>query len=75
MASAARLRPPQIRRFSSFNQQAQRCFWACAAPQLIHDTQAEILRWLALLSRHFAAASLSVPLTAPPLASNGLHPV
>ena len=41
-----------------------RCFWAKAAADATHDTQAEILRWLSLLTRHFAAASLSVPLTA-----------
>ena len=38
------------------------CFWAKTSKPITHDTQAEILRWLSLLSRHFAAASLSIPL-------------
>ena len=40
------------------------CFWQTHAPSLTHDTQAEILRWLSLLCRHFAAASLALPLSA-----------
>ncbi len=40
-----------------------RCFWAASNRSITHDTQAELLRWLALLTRHFAAASLSLPLT------------
>lgn len=39
------------------------CFWAQGAPTITHDTQAELLRWISLLTRHFAAASLSVPLS------------
>ncbi len=39
-----------------------RCFWAGRNRDITHDTQAEILRWLSLLARHFAAASLSIPL-------------
>ena len=39
-----------------------RCFWARKRRDITHDTQAEILRWLSLLARHFAAASLSIPL-------------
>ena len=39
-----------------------RCFWARKDRDITHDTQAEILRWLSLLARHFAAASLSIPL-------------
>lgn len=40
-----------------------RCFWFANARKMTHDTQAELLRWLSLLCRHFAAASLSLPLT------------
>ena len=36
------------------------CFWASAT--LTADTQGTILRWLGTLCRHFAAASLAVPL-------------
>ena len=36
------------------------CFWAHAP--LTSDSQAALLRWLGTLCRHFAAASLSVPL-------------
>ena len=39
------------------------CFWAKAKKTITHDAQAEILRWLSFLSRHFAAASLSIPLS------------
>ena len=38
------------------------CFWAKKGKAITHDTQAEIMRWLSVLSRHFAAASLSIPL-------------
>ena len=40
----------------------QRCFWAQRASELTADTQAALLRWLGMLCRHFAAASLAVPL-------------
>ena len=36
------------------------CFWADA--RISADTQSAILRWLSTLCRHFAAASLAVPL-------------
>ena len=42
---------------------ASSCFWGRASASITHDTQAEIMRWLALLCRHFTAASLSLPLT------------
>ena len=38
------------------------CFWAKRGKEMHHDTQAEIMRWLSVLARHFACASLSVPL-------------
>jgi len=39
-----------------------RCFWAKSGLKITHDTQAEILRWLFVLARHYSAASLSIPL-------------
>ena len=36
------------------------CFWSSAT--ITADTQAAILKWLGILCRHFAAASLAVPL-------------
>jgi hypothetical protein len=38
------------------------CFWLRLGPGLTSDTQGAIIRWLGLLCRHFAAASLAVPL-------------
>ena len=38
------------------------CFWLRLGPGLTSDAQGAILRWLGLLCRHFAAASLAVPL-------------
>ena len=38
------------------------CFWVRQCFGMSSDTQQAILRWLGLLCRHFAAASLSVPL-------------
>ena len=46
--------PPPFRRL--------RCFWARSNKPITHDTQAEILRWLFLLAKHYAAATLSIPL-------------
>ncbi|CAM9225977.1 unnamed protein product, partial [Phaeothamnion confervicola] len=42
---------------------AKRCFWQAADRQMRYDTQANILRQLDLLCRHFAAASLSLKIT------------
>ena len=39
-----------------------RCFWADLGREITSDNQAAMLKWVALLCRHFAAASLSLPL-------------
>lgn len=38
------------------------CFWQRLGSRLSSDTQSALLRWLDILCRHFAAASLAVPL-------------
>lgn len=38
------------------------CFWLRLGQTLTSDTQGALLRWLGTLCRHFAAASLAVPL-------------